>query len=61
LAHVDNPKRPIRTKLGQLLMVGSMPLAVGIAALSKAPDSALWVVGVMAGVGLAFMFGESSE
>jgi hypothetical protein len=61
LAHANNPKRPLRTKLGQLMTLGSMPFAVAIVALAKAPDAAPWIVGMTAFFTLIIIFGENKE
>lgn len=61
LAQFENPRRAIRTKLGQLMIVGSMPFGVAVVALAKQPDAALWIVGGATVIALIFMFGESNQ
>jgi hypothetical protein len=61
LAHLDNPKRPVRNKLAQLMFAGSIPLALVVLALSRSSPAALWVGGGAAFTAFLVLFGDNKE
>jgi hypothetical protein len=61
LAHLDNPERPLRNRLAQAMIAGSIPLAVLVVAVVRSSPAALWISGGLAFTAFLVMFGGESK